>query len=129
STVSEQFTNFVTPQETGNKTDTRWLAVTNEAGNGLLFDAQEAVEVSALHNTQEDLQQAKHPYQLKGTKNTVVTIDQYQMGLGTGSCGPETLKQYTLPTDRAYTYLFRMKPISNASTAQLMQESKTALPD
>lgn len=129
STVSGQFTNFVTPQETGNKTDTRWLAVTNEAGNGLLFDAQDVVEVSALHNTQEDLQQAKHPYQLKGTENTVVTIDQHQMGLGTGSCGPETLKQYTLPTDQAYTYLFRMKPVSSASTAQLMKESKTRLPD
>ncbi len=129
STVSEQFTNFVLPQETGNKTDTRWLAITNEDGNGLLFDAQDVVEVSALHNTQEDLQQAKHPYQLKGTENTVVTIDQYQMGLGSGSCGPETLKQYTLPSDRAYTYQFRMKPVSNATTAQLMQESKTVLPE
>ena len=129
STVSEQFTNYVKPQETGNKTDTRWLAITNDSGNGLLFDAQGVMEVSALHNTQEDMQQAKHPYQMKGTDNTVVTIDQYQMGLGSGSCGPETLKQYTLPTDRAYTYQFRMKPVSGATTAQLMQDSKTELPE
>ena len=129
STVSEQYTDFVKPQETGNKTDTRWLAITNESGNGLLFDAQDAIEVSALHYTQEDMEQAKHPYNMEGTENTVVTIDQYQMGLGSGSCGPETLEQYTLPTDRSYTYQFRMKPISNASTEQLMQESKVNLPD
>ena len=34
-----------------------------------------------------------------------------------------------MPTDRSYTYQFRMKPISNASTEQLMQESKVNLPD
>lgn len=129
STVGEQFTSFLKPQEMGNKADTRWLAITNDSGNGLLFDAQEVVEVSALHYTQEDLEQARYLYNVEGTENTVVTIDQHQMGLGSASCGPETLEQYTLPADQAYTYLFRMKPIHNATTEQLMADSKIALPD
>ena len=113
----------------GNKADTRWLAITNDSGDGLLFDAQEVVEVSALHYTQEDLEQARYLYNVEGTENTVVTIDQHQMGLGSASCGPETLEQYTLPADQAYNYLLRMKPIQNATTEQLMADRKIALPD
>lgn len=86
-TVSNQFVNFVYPQETGNKTDVRYLMLTNDEGKGLLIDAQDhLLNVSALHYTQEDLEQAAHPYQLAGTDNTVVTIDYAQMGLGTASC-------------------------------------------
>ena len=34
--VEEQFFSYVRPQETGNKTDVRWVAMTNEEGEGLL---------------------------------------------------------------------------------------------
>ena len=36
--MGEQFTSFLKPQEMGNKADTRWLAITNDSGDGLLFD-------------------------------------------------------------------------------------------
>ena len=128
STVSEQFTNFQYTQETGNKTDVRWMALTNEEGNGLLFDAGDmALEMSALHNTQEDLATAKHPYALKGTENTVVTIDYHQMGLGSASCGPATLSQYMLPTSQTYSYTYRILPIS--AEDDCMALSKTDLTD
>lgn len=129
STVREQFTNFVLPQETGNKTDVRWMAITDDENDGLMFDASSLMEASALHYTQEDLQQAKHPYQLVGTDNTVVTLDYAQMGLGTGSCGPVVLDQYTLPATRPYTFTFRMKPVSGATDSQMTQDSKKVLPD
>ena len=74
------------------------------------------MEVSALHYTQEDLEQARYLYKVEGTENTVVTIDQHQMGLGSASCGPETLEQYTLPADQAYTYLFRKMCIRDSLT-------------
>jgi beta-galactosidase/beta-glucuronidase len=35
-TVDEQYVPYIMPQENGNKTDVRWLALTNEAGLGLL---------------------------------------------------------------------------------------------
>ena len=128
STVSEQFTNFQHTQETGNKTDVRWMALTNGDGAGLLFDAGDmALEMSALHNTQEDLATAKHPYALKGTENTVVTIDYHQMGLGSASCGPATLSQYMLPTSQTYSYTYRILPIS--AEDDYMDLSKTDLSD
>ena len=129
STVGDQFTNFVKPQETGNKTDVRWLAITDNDGNGLLFDSMDTMEVSALHNTQEDFEQAGHPYQLEGTENTVVTIDYAQMGLGTGSCGPVVLDEYSIKANKSYTFTFRIKPIRNLDKKEVMDESKIKIND
>ncbi|WP_230399463.1 glycoside hydrolase family 2 TIM barrel-domain containing protein [Novisyntrophococcus fermenticellae] len=130
SKVSDQFVNYAVPQETGNKTDVRFMALTDDEGNGLLVDAGEhLLEMSALHYTQEDLQQAAHPYQLKGTDNTVLTIDYAQMGLGTKSCGPATFSQYRLPATQTYTYTYHLKALSNATTDRMVEESKVTAVD
>ena len=92
STVDEQFTNYVYAQETGNKTDVRWMAVTDADGDGLLVDAQDhLLEMSALNCTQEALEAAGHPYQIERTDNTVLTIDYAQMGLGTAKAADRQL--------------------------------------
>ena len=125
STVDEQFTNYVYAQETGNKTDIRWMAVTDADGDGLLVDAQDhLLEMSALNCTQEALEAAGHPYQIERTDNTVLTIDYAQMGLGTASCGQATLSQYLLGTGKTYSYTYRLKPISKSTSEELMTESK-----
>lgn len=125
STVDEQFTNYVYAQETGNKTDVRWMAVTDADGDGLLVDAQDhLLEMSALNCTQEALDAAGHPYQIERTDNTVLTIDYAQMGLGTASCGQATLSKYLLGTGKTYSYTYRLKPISKATGEELMTESK-----
>lgn len=129
STVTDQFTNYIKPQETGNKTDVRWMAVTDGDDDGLMFDASSLMETSTLHYTEEDIQQAAHPYQLAGTNNTVVTLDYHQMGLGSGSCGPVVLDQYTLPATGSYTFTFRMKPVNKATSTEMTQDSKVVLPD
>ena len=125
STVDEQFTNYVYAQETGNKIDVRWMAVTDADGDGLLVDAQDhLLEMSALNCTQEALEAAGHPYQIERTDNTVLTIDYAQMGLGTASCGQATLSQYLLGTGKTYSYTYRLKPISKSTSEELMTESK-----
>lgn len=130
STVDEQFTNFVYPQETGNKTDVRFMALTDSDGDGLLIDAVDhLLEMSALNCTQEALETAKHPYQIARTDNTVVTIDYAQMGLGTASCGQATLSPYLLTSGSVYTYMFRLKPVNHATTDELMEDSKISYVD
>ena len=125
STVDEQFTNYVYAQETGNKTDVRWMAVTDADGDGLLVDAQDhLLEMSALNCTQEALEAAAHPYQTSRTDNTVLTIDYAQMGLGTASCGQATLSKYLLGSGKTYSYTYRLKPISKSTSEELMTESK-----
>lgn len=46
---------YVRPQENGHHTDTRWVALTNPKGKGLLIVADEQnLEFNALHNSVED---------------------------------------------------------------------------
>ena len=93
STVSEQYVPYILPQEHGNHTDTRWLAL-HSGDIGLLFVFDSPVEVSATHYPSEDLTAAFHTHELKAHPETWVCIDAKQRGLGTNSCGPDTLDAY-----------------------------------
>jgi hypothetical protein len=50
--------------------------------------------VTALHYTAEDLDAAKHPYELKPRREVILCVDYKQRGLGNASCGPDVLKAY-----------------------------------
>ena len=65
STVTEQYFPYISPQETGNKTDVRWAAFTDAAGRGLLVVGQPLLSLSALPFTVEDLTQEK-----RGSRHT-----------------------------------------------------------
>ena len=126
-TVAEQYWPYVRPQENGNKTDVRWLAITDAAGNGLFFDGMPLLEVSAHHNLQVDFESMertdgrqregetvvnRHINDVKPRDLTSVNIDYKQMGVGgDDSWGARTHDQYRL-TDKEYKYSFRMKAIA-----------------
>ena len=66
STAEEQYTAYTRPQENGHKTDTRWLALTDNAGKGLLIVADSnLMEFNALRNSVEDFdgEESDRPYQ------------------------------------------------------------------
>lgn len=46
--------------------------------------------------TAADLDQAQHPHELKGSKGIVLRIDDQHHGLGSASCGPDTLERHQL---------------------------------
>jgi beta-galactosidase len=54
--VADQYWAYLRPQENGNKTDVRWLAITDSNGNGLFFEGLPLLEVSAHHNLLEDFE-------------------------------------------------------------------------
>ena len=85
--VKNEFVNFPKPQDMGNHEDVRWCALTNEAGAGALFIANEKMSVSALPYSALDLILASHPYQLPTTQNTYLHLDVAVTGLGGNSCG------------------------------------------
>ena len=43
------------------------------------------------------------------TTGTYITISAFQMGIGTGSCGPETQDAYLYPASKPYTLQFLIK--------------------
>ena len=94
--VADQYHPYVVPQENGNKTDVRWMAVRKTDSAGLLFVAAHSMEASAAHWRTSDLYQATHAHQVTFRNETYVRLDAAQRGLGTGSCGPDTLDDYRI---------------------------------
>ncbi len=99
-TVSGQYVPYIVPQEHGNKTGVRWAAL-SEAGRGIRFASlEQPFEFSASHFTAEDLFAARHTIDLRARPEIIVNIDAAQRGLGTASCGPDTLPQYLIGPGR-----------------------------
>jgi beta-galactosidase len=112
--VEEQFHPYVRPQETGNKTDVRWVALTNKDGAGLLAVGMPLLSASAWPFTMEDLEKAEHIHELPRRETITVNLDYKQMGVGgDDSWGARTHPEYTLPA-KAYSYQFRLRPYTPA---------------
>ncbi|MEE4195679.1 MAG: glycoside hydrolase family 2 TIM barrel-domain containing protein [Anaerolineae bacterium] len=106
-TVSEQFTDYIMPQENGNKTDVRWVTF-SDGKKGLRFRGAPLLEVNAMHYTSDDLFQAYHTTDLTPREEIYVHIDLHQKGLGGASCGPRALEQYQLNPGE-YTFGFAIE--------------------
>ncbi|WP_235941465.1 glycoside hydrolase family 2 TIM barrel-domain containing protein [Paenibacillus puerhi] len=86
-TIEEQLVPYIKPQETGNKADVRWAAVTSRAGDGLLAIGMPLFEISAHPFGTDRLTAAKKQSDLVGEDRTYVYIDSRQSGIGNHSCG------------------------------------------
>ena len=98
STVAAQYIPYVRPQENGGHAAVRWFEVTNSAGNGLRFAMGKPAQVSVTPNRDAELADSTHDVEVKACGNTVVHIDAAHRGLGTASCGPDTLDKYIIKT-------------------------------
>jgi beta-galactosidase len=110
-TVSGLHYNYGRPQENGNRSDVRWVSFTDERGNGLLASGEPLIDFSAWHYTQEQLERAKHNYELGPRDLITVNLDWRQRGVGgVNSWGEHTLPQYTL-RGKHFEYKFRLQPV------------------
>ena len=98
STVAAQYIPYVRPQENGGHAGVRWFEVTNTAGNGLRFEMAKPAQVSVTPNRDAELADATHDVEVEACGNTVVHIDAAHRGVGTASCGPDTLDKYIIKT-------------------------------
>ena len=98
STVAAQYIPYVRPQENGGHAAVRWFEVTNAAGNGLRFEMAKPAQVSVTPNRDAELADATHDVEVEACGNTVVHIDAAHRGVGTASCGPDTLDKYIIKT-------------------------------
>ena len=109
STVAEQYVPYIMPQENGHKTDVRWLTLTDDKGRGLRVSGAPTIEFSASHFTAGDLFQARHTYELAPRPEIYLNLDTAQRGLGTASCGPDTLPEYCLLAP-LYRFTYQLSP-------------------
>lgn len=114
--VADMVERYPRPMEMGNRTDTRWVAITDTHGIGLLVSAStdESFSFSALPYTPQALFEASHPEELQPTHTTVLSIDAATLGLGGASCGPQPLDRDIL-LSQATTFVFSLRPLMSDS--------------
>lgn len=95
STVAEQYVPYVMPQEHGHHTGTGWVELAAPAGS-LRVDAARPFGFAARHHSDAALFAARHTSDLTEDPRTWLYLDHAHRGLGTASCGPDTLPQYLL---------------------------------
>jgi beta-galactosidase len=114
--VHDQFHPYLRPQETGNKTDVRWVRLTNEKGTGVLITGDTVLNIAARHFLDEYLDDGlekhnSHFGELKERDITVLNIDLQQTGVGgINSWGTWPLEKYRMNYQN-YSYSFLIKPV------------------
>lgn len=117
---------YAVPQENGNRTDIRWMYLSDtKTNNGLLVVADSLLSMSAWPYTEENIQAAKHTHKLKEAGYITLNIDLVQMGVGgNDSWSPVAapLEQYQIPA-KNYQYGFYLLPLK-ANQKQEIQQAK-----
>lgn len=124
SKVEEQYVPYLRPQENGNKTDVRWLILSNLQGQGIVVEGYPMIDMSALHNKWTDFESPertdgrqrqgvevvnRHTTDVKKQDFVSLDIDYKQMGVGgDNSWGARTHPEYRLE-GKEYKYSFRMR--------------------
>lgn len=102
---------YIRPQESGYKTDVRWLKLTDQQGKGLLVEGLQPLGFSAINHQTEDLdpgltKKQQHPTDIKQRKDIYLNIDLKQRGVGgDNSWGALPHQQYRL-LDKKYSYSY-----------------------
>jgi len=116
STVDDQFFPYVSPQESGYKTDVRWVALTAPDGHGIAAIGSPHLSFSALPYTTEDLSQERrgsmHPTDLKKSPFVEWCVDYAQMGVGGDDSWGALPHEQCLLKEKEYRYRYRLRPFS-----------------
>jgi beta-galactosidase len=108
---------YIRPQECGNRTDVRWLTLTDETGVGWLAVGDPLLSVSAWPFRQDALERAEHTFELRQRNEITLNLDLKQMGVGgDNSWGARPHEPYTLPAV-SYSYSFRLTPLSGLESS------------
>jgi beta-galactosidase len=101
STVDEQYVPYISNEENGNKTQVRWLTLTNKDGHGIMIKGSPTVDFSALHFSQDQLDRevrdGAHTIDLVKSEKVFLNVDWKQMGVGGDNAwGAPTHAEYVL---------------------------------
>lgn len=115
--VENQYYPYARPQETGNKTDVRWLSLSDSEGTEVeITGVSQPIAFSALHYAPEDLdpgltRKMQHTIDAIPQKDVFLHVDLKQRGLGgDNSWGMFPYNPYRLWDKKyGYSYLIRLK--------------------
>jgi beta-galactosidase/evolved beta-galactosidase subunit alpha len=81
-------TPYLRPQENGNRTSVRWVAVTNQRGQGFIAAGAPTLNFTLQRYSVSTLDAATHRHKLKPDGFNSLHLDWQHNGIGSGSCGP-----------------------------------------
>ncbi len=97
--VASLHTPYLRPQENGGRHGVRRFELSGGGGKlGVVLD--QGRQVSWSHHRAADLDAATHDNELAERPQTVVHLDAAHRGVGTASCGPDTLARYRVGPGR-----------------------------
>ncbi len=114
--ADEQAFAYYRPQETGNKTDVRWLTLKNKDGKGIRVSGAQPLSVSATNLRPEDLdpgttKKQQHWSDVMPRNEVVLCVDLFQRGVaGLNSWGAKPLNQYRF-NGKEYRYSYTISCI------------------
>ncbi len=111
--VTECVEPYLLPQESGLHTDIRSMKVMDESGKGLAFCMSDSyLSICATPYLSSELETARHHYELPRPYQTVVRVSGFEQGIGgDDSWGAKPHDKYLLPSDRDYSFEFRITRI------------------
>lgn len=108
--VNKNMSEYVIPQECGNRIGTRWLEITDKIGVGIKIAGEEPFEFSALPYTIGEIESAQHHYELPKSHCTALNINKIQMGVGgDDSWGAPTHEEYLIPSNKGYSFSYTIE--------------------
>ena len=100
---------YVRPQATGNRTDVRWMQVSDELEKGLSVWGEKPFEFSVSPFTDENIDAAGHINELKRNGTVTVHLDALQSGVGTATSEPGVLALFG--ACKRISFSFEIRPL------------------
>jgi beta-galactosidase len=114
----QYYKGYIRPQESGYKTDTRWLSLADRSGNGIRIEGLQPLCFSAIDHSVESLdpgltKKQQHPTDLPPDQHIYLSIDLGQRGVGgDNSWGALPHDEYRL-LGKKYSYGFVISLLGN----------------
>ncbi|MGA9639544.1 glycoside hydrolase family 2 TIM barrel-domain containing protein [Flavobacterium sp.] len=106
--TDDVFFNYIFPQENGNHTDTRWLKLSADGKSGLQITGDPLFGFSIWPYAAENINKARHPYDLNPQGFYTLNLDLVQLSLG-GTLS-NRLPQYLLKSGK-YSFEFNLSSL------------------
>lgn len=114
STVTDLEHRYMRPQESSNRTDIRYMTITDKKGRGLKFTAyfNDPLNFSAYHYTTDGLEKATHINDIPYEDITTLNIDHMLCGVGGDLPGQAFVREpYIMKKGVKQAYSFVMEPV------------------
>jgi beta-galactosidase len=109
SSVKDFETDYIHPQDNGNRTDVRWMEI-----GSIRIDGCGPLCIRAWDYSEEDLLGIRHPNEIPRGRFINLNIDQNVHGVGgADTWGKHTLPQYTIDGNQPHHYTFFLSNSNN----------------